>query len=148
VADVLKRLVLISSDMCVGCRTCENICSFTKERYSNPSISRIKVVKKELEGFDAPTFCRQCNNPPCASACEVKVIHQVQDTGLVFFDEENCNGCKKCISACPFGAIRIHPLKQVAIKCDVCDGDPKCVEWCPSKAIRFMEQNPKKEARI
>lgn len=144
--DVLKRLVLISSDMCVGCRTCENICSFTKERYSNPRLSRIKVVKKELEGFDAPTFCRHCINPPCAEACEVKAIYRDLVTGLVVIDEKKCNGCEKCILACPFDALRIHPVKRVAIKCDTCDGDPKCVEWCPTNSIRFIEQNPKKEA--
>jgi Fe-S-cluster-containing hydrogenase component 2 len=144
VVDVLKRLVLIDSDMCVGCRTCENICSLTKERYSNPRLSRIKVVKNELEGFDAPTFCRQCVNHPCAEPCAVNAIYRDLDTGLVVIDEEKCDGCKKCLSACPFDALRMHPVKRVAMKCDTCYGDPKCVAWCPTTAIRFIEQNPKR----
>jgi Fe-S-cluster-containing hydrogenase component 2 len=30
-------------------------------------------------------------------------------------DEEACNGCAWCISACQFGAMMIHPERKVAL---------------------------------
>jgi len=46
-------------------------------------------------------------------------------------DETKCNGCGWCIRACDFGAITMHPIKNVVSICDLCDGELKCVKSCP-----------------
>jgi len=140
----LKSLHLVEPNKCVGCRICENICSLTKEKCSNPKLSRIKVVKLERSGVDEPTFCRQCVDPPCAKVCDVEAIHRDQNEARVIIDEDKCIGCGKCLPVCPFSALTLHPDRRVAIKCDLCDGTPKCAAWCPTQAIIYAEsfENP------
>ena len=134
----MKKIFLIDANLCVGCRICENICSLTKERNSNPRLARIRIVKLEKEGVDMPSFCRQCVNPPCVKACPSDAITK-NPTGIVVVDEAKCIGCGKCLIACPFGAITLHTERGTAIKCDLCEGSPKCVEWCPTHAIQYKE---------
>jgi Fe-S-cluster-containing hydrogenase component 2 len=55
-------------------------------------------------------------------------------------DEEACNGCAWCISACQFGAMMIHPERKVVFTCDSCKDleEPQCVKWCPEEALTFV----------
>ena len=54
-------------------------------------------------------------------------------------DPERCAGCKMCLLACPYGAIRFDARGRVARKCDLCGGDPQCVKFCISGALQFVE---------
>lgn len=56
---------------------------------------------------------------------------QEERTRAIIVDNEKCNGCHWCITACQFGAISLDPEKGVAIVCDYCNGDPVCVKYCP-----------------
>ncbi len=40
--------------------------------------------------------------------------------------------------ACPFGAITLHPERNVAIKCDLCGGNPQCVSFCQRSFITYL----------
>jgi len=56
-------------------------------------------------------------------------------------DEQRCIGCKKCMEACPFGMITIHPEGNRMLKCDLCDGQPQCVRFCETRALQFLPIN-------
>jgi len=61
----------------------------------------------------------------------------------VLIDSNICNGCRKCIEACPFGAIQFYEEKNIAVKCDLCISRinegllPACVHHCPTNALLF-----------
>jgi translation initiation factor RLI1 len=50
---------------------------------------------------------KKCNNGVCEASgvCEKKVIKQENPYEPPFINMGSCNGCNKCVSACPFNAI-------------------------------------------
>lgn len=124
-------------DNCIGCRTCELVCSMAHEGAINSSKSRIHVRKEERYGFSYPVVCVQCADPECAKVCPVGAIQIV--AGTVPIDADVCIGCGKCVSACPIGAITLHPTTRKPIKCDLCGGSPQCIEWCPRMILKVRQ---------
>ncbi|MBS7006971.1 ATP-binding protein [Anaerostipes sp.] len=56
---------------------------------------------------------------------------------LIKIDEEKCNGCGLCASACHEGAIQMIDKKAKLIRDDYCDGLGNCLPMCPTGAITF-----------
>jgi formate dehydrogenase iron-sulfur subunit len=86
--------------------------------------------------------CKHCVHAPCLDVCPTGAIMRTEfDT--VYIQEPACNGCRDCISACPFGVIHASPVKGVAQKCTFCydrlkEGlTPACAQACPTQSIRF-----------
>ena len=59
---------------------------------------------------------------------------------IVEINEELCNGCGACASACHEGAIAMIDGKARLIKDDYCDGLGDCLPACPTNAITFVER--------
>lgn len=120
---MVRWVLAVSPDKCVGCRTCEIACSMAKTGECNPEKSRIRVINLEKEGFSMPIVCRHCGKPPCMDACAVVGVNAISkdmETGVVSISEDKCIGCGFCVGHCPFGAISIDPENQRLIKCDLC----------------------------
>lgn len=62
---------------------------------------------------------------------------------IVHIDEEKCNGCGACASACHEGAIAMINGKARLIKDDYCDGLGDCLPACPTGAITLEEREAK-----
>jgi Fe-S-cluster-containing dehydrogenase component len=75
---------------------------------------------------------------PCATACPQDAIVADARTGARVVDAKKCVGCRLCQRACPWGMMTFDEERQKASKCFLCDGRPKCVEACPSGALRFV----------
>jgi len=56
---------------------------------------------------------------------------------VIKIDEEKCNGCGICATACHEGAIQMINGKAKLIRDDYCDGLGDCLPGCPTHAIRF-----------
>ena len=59
---------------------------------------------------------------------------------IVEIDENKCNGCGACASACHEGAIGIVGGKAKLLREDYCDGLGDCLPACPMNAISFEER--------
>lgn len=59
---------------------------------------------------------------------------------IIQIDEEKCNGCGACASACHEGAIGMVNGKAKLLRDDYCDGLGDCLPACPTGAITFTER--------
>lgn len=59
---------------------------------------------------------------------------------IIEINEEKCNGCGACASACHEGAIGMVNGKAKLLRDDYCDGLGDCLPTCPTGAITFVER--------
>ena len=62
---------------------------------------------------------------------------------IVKIDEEKCNGCGECVTACAEGAIEIINGKAKLVSEIYCDGLGACIGHCPEKSRRYNTFNPR-----
>jgi formate dehydrogenase iron-sulfur subunit len=97
--------------------------------------------------------CKHCVHAPCLEVCPTGAIMRTEfDT--VYIQEPACNGCRDCVSACPFGVIHMSERTHVAQKCTFCYDRlkagkiPACAQACPTQSIKFGPLSQlKKDAR-
>jgi ferredoxin len=59
---------------------------------------------------------------------------------IIKIDEDKCNGCGLCVTACHEGAIGMINGKATLLRDDYCDGLGNCLPVCPTNAISFEER--------
>jgi len=62
---------------------------------------------------------------------------------IITIDEELCDGCGNCVTACSEGALQIVDGKAKLVKEDFCDGFGDCIGDCPTGALRIEERESK-----
>lgn len=134
----LSRILMISPEKCIGCRSCELICSFRRHKEFSPRNAAVSVFSYDEAALSVPLMCMQCEEPSCMKVCPASAISRTGD-GNVLIDGSKCIGCKMCISACPMGNISYNAKQKEIVKCDLCGGEPKCAEFCPAGAIMYEE---------
>jgi Pyruvate/2-oxoacid:ferredoxin oxidoreductase delta subunit len=60
---------------------------------------------------------------------------------IIEIDEDKCDGCELCVSACHEGAIAIVNGKAKLVSDVYCDGLGDCIGECPQGAIAIIERN-------
>jgi formate dehydrogenase iron-sulfur subunit len=100
--------------------------------------------------------CKHCKHASCMEVCPTNAIIRTEfDT--VFIQQDVCNGCRDCISACPFGVIGFSEHTGTAHKCTFCydrlqnNLTPACAKACPTQAIQFgplEEMQKRADARM
>jgi len=135
----MGKIILINYENCVGCRTCEMVCSLSHDKEINPFRSRIKVLKWEDAAHAIPMNCRQCEDAPCVKICPQGAIFRNEELQRTDIDYDKCIGCRSCVLVCPFGAMSFHALQKKVVKCDLCDGEPLCVKFCAYETLNYVE---------
>lgn len=133
-------------ERCIGCHACSVACKVENE--IELGVFRTKVYYYDSGVFPAlrraflPTLCMHCEDAPCVQACPTDSIKRA-DNGIVGINVNSCNSSGNCVRACPYGAIHIDPVYNVADKCDFCAHrleagmQPACVEACPADVFKF-----------
>ena len=128
---------------CVGCRTCEIVCSLSHDDICQPALARIHTKYDPLHSLQKliamPFECKQCNMADCYLACEYDALVVDKKTGARIIDPEKCQACGECFEACPWNMVVHNEEKDTYSKCDLCGGDPQCVKYCPAEAIKFIQ---------
>jgi formate dehydrogenase iron-sulfur subunit len=176
------------TSVCIGCKACEVACKewnqipenedeigFLGKSLDNTGelngsnwrhVQIIDNVPDETMGEGNGTafllmsdVCKHCTHASCMDVCPTGAIIRTEfDT--VFIQEDVCNGCRMCISACPYNVIDIDVHSHVARKCTLCYDrlqggmEPACAKACPTDSIQFgaldelRETAKKREAQL
>ncbi|MFC1953237.1 4Fe-4S dicluster domain-containing protein [Chloroflexota bacterium] len=153
-----EKVIVFNPVLCTGCMRCMTTCTTYNFGATSLSKSRIQIVRHEGHAITRmdeednlifqPLVCQQCDKPHCLNACPVKAISEDKETLAKSINYDKCIGCRLCMIACPFGAMRYDPLRKKVYKCELCEGDPQCVKLCPTEALLFMPKEVANTVKI
>lgn len=145
-----EGVILPDPTLCIGCLTCEVICSRVHREQGLSAVPRIRIYNDETIEVDAEIIehypergsfsqrgCKMCPNPECLYVCPANSLVIDEQTGARYIDEDKCIACGRCLEACPFEVpgeatatngemlnqtkrITYDPEKNVYVKCDLC----------------------------
>ncbi|HEX5438141.1 MAG TPA: 4Fe-4S dicluster domain-containing protein [Gemmatimonadaceae bacterium] len=155
--------------VCIGCKACEVACKEWNQlpargdgganlqmsgqsydntlRLSGDTWRHVKFIEQFPQPYEGrwlmmSDVCKHCVQAPCLEVCPTGAIIRTEfDT--VVIQSDTCNGCRDCISACPFGVIDLNHVSGTAQKCTLCYDrisvglEPACSKACPTDSIQF-----------
>ncbi len=86
--------------------------------------------------------CKHCVQAGCLEVCPTHAITRTS-LGNVVVQQDICNGCRDCVSACPFGVISYNQQTGTVAKCTLCNDriqnglETACAKACPTGSITF-----------
>ncbi|SHI03359.1 4Fe-4S dicluster domain-containing protein [Ferrimonas marina] len=146
-----QRLAFVfRQENCVGCDACTVACQANRGLAEDRLYRQVEAIEylnangRQVQAFLSQS-CHHCEIPACLQACGYGVYSRRED-GIVRQHLQNCVGCGHCVSACPYGAIKMEQKdgRQLATKCDMCAGriaegeKPHCVSGCPVQVLDVM----------
>lgn len=137
----MSKVMNVVDYKCVGCRICEQWCSYAHGKAVGPSTTSIRIQRLHHAYKIIPVVCRQCAKPACIETCSFEALSRNNTTGAVVVDETKCTGCRKCVKECPYGAINYDSSAKIVRICDLCGGEPACVAHCPEKVLEYREED-------
>jgi formate dehydrogenase iron-sulfur subunit len=96
----------------------------------------------EFRWLMSSDVCKHCTHAACLDVCPTGALFRTEfDTVVV--QQDVCNGCGYCVSACPYGVIDQRPDDGRVFKCTMCydrigvGQEPACAKACPTESIQF-----------
>jgi anaerobic dimethyl sulfoxide reductase subunit B (iron-sulfur subunit) len=137
----------VNSLRCIGCRTCEIACKDKNDLGVGVKFRDVSSYEggsgTDLYGYSISLACNHCANPACIPVCPTGALYKRAKDGIVDFEYELCNGCRRCEWVCPYGAPQFIEEDNKIMKCYGCsdyvdaEHDPACVAACPLRALHF-----------
>ena len=137
--DSMKKRLMVRPSACIGCRSCELICSYRHKGEFSSYGSAVSVYEFNDVGMATPLMCMQCEEAQCLSACRFGALSRDEITEAVVYNRDKCVLCGMCTKSCALGGISYDKHRESMIKCVLCDGSPQCAMVCPVSAIDFTE---------
>ena len=152
------------TSICIGCKACEVACKewngvpedgldFRATSYDNTGMlsanswRHVAFVEQPLKGdgvrwLMSSDVCKHCTRAACLDVCPTGALFRTEFETVVV-QQDICNGCGYCVSACPFGVLDKREEDGRVWKCTLCydrlrgDLEPACAQACPTKSIQF-----------
>jgi Fe-S-cluster-containing hydrogenase component 2 len=113
--QVSQGVIFPDPTLCIGCLTCEVICSQVHKQQGLSDVPRIRIFNDPVTKVD-PVIqaaypdrgqfhqepCLQCPTAECLYVCPVDALQVEPKTGARFIKEETCVSCGRCNEACIF----------------------------------------------
>ncbi len=141
----MRYAMAVDTLKCVGCSDCVVACQTENDvpvgHCRDWIVEKMTGTYPELQLEIRSERCNQCANAPCVRTCPTEASHY-STGGIVLVEEDECIGCKACITSCPYDARFIHPEGYID-KCTFCihrvekGQNPACVSVCPTHAMIF-----------
>ncbi len=154
--------LLYDATICIGCKACVSACAEANDTppdtrgdslHQSPTdlndLTRniIKLYKPD-DGSPASFVKRQCMHcldPACAAGCPFQALHKDKESGIVYWTEDKCIGCRYCTITCPYHVPRFQwqGYNPRVTKCELCSTrlerglKPGCTSVCPTGAVIF-----------
>ncbi|MDD1778228.1 MAG: (4Fe-4S)-binding protein [Candidatus Helarchaeota archaeon] len=131
--EIIKTII-IDTDKCTGCRSCEIICSAFHNQFSiaNPQRSRIRVFCDVENDLYVPILAGQYTDAECNGRY------------IMVVNGKEYGECSFCRASCPARNLFREPGSGNQLKCDLCDEPPQpkplCVKWCLNEALTYVEK--------
>ncbi len=151
--------------LCIGCKACEVACKEWNQLEGNPPAfrdsydntgqldhqnwRRVQFIEQAQPASGAPVawtmmsdVCKHCANASCMEVCPTNAIIRTE-FNTVYIQPDVCNGCRNCLSACPYHVIGFNQQSGIAQKCTFCydrlqaNLTPACAKVCPTESIKF-----------
>ena len=169
------------TSVCIGCKACEVACkewngvpedglNFLGQSYDNTgelganTWRHVAFIEQQVPaqgGGDirwlmSSDVCKHCTSAACLEVCPTGSLIRTE-FGTVVVQQDICNGCGYCVTACPFGVIDKREDDGRVWKCTLCydrisDGlQPACAQACPTQSIQFGaldDLRPRAAARV
>jgi formate dehydrogenase iron-sulfur subunit len=110
------------------------------------SPQRSEGLVPDFRWLMASDVCKHCREAACLEVCPTGALFYTE-FGTVVVQDDVCNGCGYCVTACPFGVIGRResglPRGGGAHKCTLCydrlrsGQQPACAAACPTDSIQF-----------
>jgi formate dehydrogenase iron-sulfur subunit len=157
------------TSICIGCKACEVACkewndvpadglNFLARSYDNTgqlsadTWRHVAFIEQPVSAPAAPDsgvrwlmssdVCKHCTSAACLEVCPTGALFRTEFETVVV-QEDVCNGCGYCVSACPFGVIDQRKGDGRVWKCTLCydrlrgGQTPACAQACPTQSIQF-----------
>ena len=112
--------------------------------FALPGAASGAETRQDFRWLMASDVCKHCTHAACLDVCPTGSLFRTE-FGTVVVQQDICNGCGYCVSACPYGVIERREDDGRAWKCTMCydrlhDGqEPACAKACPTDSIQFGE---------
>jgi formate dehydrogenase iron-sulfur subunit len=110
--------------------------------FTRPGDGSGAETRSDFRWLMSSDVCKHCTHAACLDVCPTGALFRTE-FGTVVVQQDICNGCGYCVSACPYGVIDRREDDGRAFKCTLCYDrlkgglEPACAKACPTESIQF-----------